>query len=150
MKDYKMKHGFFDSEEKEDKLNSQCEKKLVEFVLKSRPDLQREHEDNIVVYDRVQQYLTEEILQANAGDIYASELKAFVRVRSKQSICRGKITYLDVPANKGSLIGKCFQCRGKLLSERLVPVPPVLPQLLEPATGDISNFCGNSAGLNIV
>ena len=138
MKEYKTKLRHYESEQDEKKLNECCEKKFVKYIMKSIPALliqhqaQSENGDSCIAFDKIRHKLTMEILKQNAGDVLKNELRAFVRVRSKRCIRRGKVSFLDVPSKKESLLDKCVSLKDHPFTYRIQPNAPVLPQLLEP------------------
>ena len=60
-------------------------------------------------------------------NIVRSDMKAFVRVRSKRVIRSGKATYVGVPDLKKDLLIKLVDIRNHTLNKRLFESRPVLP-----------------------
>lgn len=71
------------------------------------------------------------MLNDNSSQLRNNELKSFVKLRSKRTIKRGRISYENVPVNKEKLIQRCFELRCQPCSKCLysAPIYPILLQL---------------------
>ena len=84
-------------------------------------------------FKTVQSHLSKQLLNDNISRVYKDELRAFVRVRSQRSICRGKVCYSNVPNTKSELVERCIDLKDEDYSGRLYPDCPIFPSLLEPS-----------------
>ena len=98
--EYEQKKKLYDFEENETKLNSQCEKKIVNFIMTANPDLAAQNNNQThVEFSTVQSNMTLEILNNKQIflKLFKLELKAFVQIRSQRTLRRSTINFKDVP-----------------------------------------------------
>ena len=140
---FKTKNAYYQFEEEEMKLNEKCERKLIEIIVKScTPDEmlqysnQSTNANSEIPFERVKSKVTIDLIQDHSSTFLKNELRAFVRVRSKRSIRRGKVNFADVPSKKQLLIQKCVSIKNKGYTNRLESIAPVRPVLLEPENED--------------
>ena len=139
MKEYLSKKSCFEIEEKEHSLNLQCERKFVAIIYAFQNDqpFTRDLVNSPLIqqmeYDAVSKQLSAEALIKFKDKVYKDEFRAFVRVRTDRCISGDRINFNNVPnKNKETLIVRCVSDRDKPITQRLIPVCPVAPDLLEP------------------
>ena len=139
---YRKKLGQFEAEDKDYETNRVCEMKLMalydEDCYKRRMRSESNTNTSILATNNIDHHetfscmsdrLTYVMITQYRGkiNIVRSDMKAFVRVRSKRIIRRGKATYVGVPDLKKDLLVKLVDIRNHTLNKRLFESRPVLP-----------------------
>ena len=91
------------------------------FVIKARPELLPQNStQNQIALDSVHSNLILLLLLENASGLLNSELKKFIKVRSKHSLKKqNEIVYSNVPSNKDQLLRQCVELKGSVYLDQL-------------------------------
>ena len=116
---YGLQKKLYDRESNEYRLNGVCELKLLEIIQSS----------SAVTNHGVLGDLTYDMLKDANVKVLCTELRAFVRVRSRVTIRQSSITYIDVPSKKAELQLKVVELRSVEVCDRVFADCPMEPEL---------------------
>ena len=130
LKEYALKKKLFDSEQKDVGINTICELKLANIVVKAKPDLPVQmNNQGCIDFHSVHGHLNLAMLQENASSLLNSDLKSFIRVRSERILKRNKLSFSNIPTTKDQLLKRCFELVASPYHECLCTCP-TYPSLL--------------------